>query len=243
MGGRIRAATLCTAIFLVFLAGNAFSETFTLTTGDTYPRSTTDGKGYCDLIIKEMFRRLGHAVKSAHMPAERALVIVDEGIDDGTYTRIAGLEKQYPNLVMVPEKVSDFEFAAFAKKPIQEFRDWRSLQPYNVGIVTGWKILETNIQGTRSLTKVRDDEALFSLLVHDRAEVVVFDRIQGLALIKRKGLVGIEPLEPLLATREMYLYVNKRHGHLMQKLAGALQEMKQDGTWEQITRSVLDALE
>ncbi|MCK7469482.1 MAG: hypothetical protein MZU95_00785 [Desulfomicrobium escambiense] len=116
---------MCTTLFLVLLAGNAFSETFRLTTGDTYPRSTSDGKGYRDLIIKEMFRRVGHAVKSVHMPAERALVIVDEGIDDGTYTRIAGLEKQYPNLVMVPEKVPDFEFAAFGKKkPIQEFRDW-----------------------------------------------------------------------------------------------------------------------
>ncbi|SNB46835.1 polar amino acid transport system substrate-binding protein [Geobacter sp. DSM 9736] len=226
--------TFCILALLLFSSRSALPDTYVLNTDNTYPRSTPDGKGFQDLIIKEMFRRIGHKAKIVHVPSERALANANEGIDDGDFVRIAGLDKKYPNLVMVPEKVSEFEFAAFSRNPSIRISGWESLKPYNVGIITGWKILETNVSGTRSLTKVKDDKALFDLLVNDRADIVVFDRLQGAAFIKRERLAGIKPLEPLLARRDMYLYLNRRHADLVPRLAAALREMKQDGTWQRI---------
>lgn len=38
-------------------------------------------------------------------------------------------------------------------------------------------------------------------------------------------------LDPPLAVREMYLYLNRRHHALLPLLAGHLREMKDDGTF------------
>lgn len=237
-------ALLCGITLLITIFPSVlFAATFVLNTDNTYPRSTPDEKGFQDLIIKEMFKRIGHEVKIVHMPSERALANANEGIDDGDFVRISGIEKKYPNLVMVPEKVCDFEFAAFTKNRSITISTWESLKPYNVGIITGWKILEANVVGTRSLTKTRNDEALFDLLQNDRADLVLFDRIQGMAVIKKRQLTGIRILEPLLAKKEMYLYLNRRHALLVPKLAAALQGMKRDGTWQRIIKTNISSLE
>ncbi len=233
----------CVALLLLSFFGSAFGQPLVLNTNDTYPRSTPEGKGFHDLIVKEAFRRIGMQVSIVHLPAERALVNANEGIDDGNFVRIAGLEKKYPNLVMVPEKICDFEFAAFTKNPMIKIEDWDSLKPYNVGIINGWKILEANIVGTKSLTKVRSDEALFDLLMHDQADLIVFDRIQGKAMIKKSRLTGVKVLQPLLAKRDMYLYLNVRHAGLVPKVGTVLQEMKRDRTLELIMQSVLSKRE
>jgi polar amino acid transport system substrate-binding protein len=191
------------------------------------------------LIIKEAFRRIGMEARVVHLPSERALVNANQGIDDGDFVRIAGIEKRYPNLIMVEEKICEFEFAAFSRHQGVTITDWQSLKPYNVGIITGWKILEANITESRSLTKVSTPEALFDLLLHDRADLVVFDRLQGNALIKERGLSGVKALSPLLAQRDMYLYLHKRHAGLVPKLAEALRQMKQDGTHQRLIDSVL----
>ncbi len=235
-----RLLRLCLTAFILFCSSPAFCRDLVLNTADIYPLSTPEGSGFIDLIVKEAFRRMGLRVKIIVEPSERALVNADKGIDDGNFVRIAGLERIYHNLVFAPEKICEFEFAAFTTDPAVRIGDWSSLKPYDVGIVTGWKILEANIVGTKSLTKVKDPEALFDLLANHRVDLVVFDRMQGNAIIKRKGLSGIVALEPLLVKREMFLYLNRRHGDLVPGLADVLREMKRDGTYQGIIDSVLN---
>lgn len=191
-------------VALLFMTPNAaFAGMLALNTADEAPLSTVDGTGHNDLIIREAFRRVGHQITIVHLPSERALVNANKGIDDGNFVRIAGLDTLYPNLVRVPESITVFEFAAFTKDPSIRIRDWESLKPHNVGIITGWKILEANIVGTRSLTKVSSPKALFELLASDSVDLVVFDRRQGNVFLRNHGLAGIMPLTPLLARQEM----------------------------------------
>jgi len=110
-----------------------------------------------------------------------------------------------------------------------------------VGFITGWKILEENVTGVKSLTKVKDDDALFEVLRSDRADLIIFERLQGEAYLKRTGEKGIIPLKPPLARRKMYLYLNRRNASLVPTLAEALRQMKQDGTVRRIMSSVQGA--
>lgn len=224
---------------MLLWAGSAVAETIVLNTAHTWPRSTPDGRGFEDLIVNEAFRRLGMEVKIVHLPSERALVNANKGIDDGNFARIAGLEKDYPNLVMVPEQIATFEFAAFARDSSIRIDGWESLQSYSVGIVTGWKILEANVTRTRLLTKVSSPDALFDLLVHGRVDIVVFDREQGKAILRRNGISGVMALKPLLASTDMFIYLNSRHAALAPKLAAVLREMKRDGSFARIEGSVI----
>jgi polar amino acid transport system substrate-binding protein len=108
------------------------------------------------------------------------------------------------------------------------------LKPYNIAIVTGWKILEANITQTQSLTKVKDEASLFRLLDLGRADLAVYDRRQGLAFVEAMKLENITVLEPPLAVKSMYLYLNKKHADLVPPLTEAIRKMKEDGTYRRI---------
>lgn len=239
----MRSLCYCLVLILIFCSRVESGQALLLNTDDIYPRATLQGTGVNDRIIDEAFRRSELQVEIVVVPAERALVNADKGIDDGIFVRVAGIDKIYPNLVMVPEKICEYEFVVFTRSPAIRIGEWESLKPYDVGIVTGWKILEANIVGTRSLTKVRDPEALFSLLVHERVDLVVFDLIKGNALIKKRRLSGVKAIDPPLAKRDMFLYLNRRHADLVPRLTMALREMKRDGTFERIVSSVLSQLD
>lgn len=212
----------------------------TINSDDGPPYSTPDLKGLSDLLVLEACRRSGLAIEILRVPSERALLNVDQGIDDGTYNRIAGLEASYFNLVMVPEPLTEFEFVAFSHRVDFRTGDWSSLKPYSVGIITGWKILEANIHDVRELYKVSDERLLFNLLEKDRADLVVIDRRQGLAACRLLSSCPTHVLEPPLAVRTMYLYLNRKHQGLVRQLAAALRGMRADGTSARIEREVME---
>jgi polar amino acid transport system substrate-binding protein len=168
------------------------------------------------------------------LPSERALLNANEGIDDGNFARVEGIDRLYPNLIRVPEEITEFEFVAFSKNLNIETTGWESLKPYNVAIITGWKILETSITDTLSLTKVKDEISLFRLLDLGRADLVIYDRRQGLAFVEAMKLQGITALDPPLAVKSMYLYLNKKHADLVSPMTEAIKRMKEDGTYRRI---------
>jgi len=211
----------------------------TLNSADPAPLSRPDGSGLNDRIVAEAFHRLGIPVQLVRLTAERALQNADAGIDDGIYVRIAGMERMYPNLVMVPEPVSEFLFTAFAKDPAVQVKSWDDLKPYNVALINGWKIVEANTRGARSVTGVKNEDALFGLLERNRADVVVLDLYSGQEVIRRLGLSGVRALSPPLERRKMYIYLHKRHAELVPRLAEALRQMRRDGTTLRLTRAGL----
>lgn len=218
---------------------SAQAQVLSLVTDDVYPRSTPDGRGFEDLILKEAFRRVGISIRTSQLPSERALINVNQGIDDGLYVKIEGVEAGYPNLFRVPEPVCDYEFAAFGRDPSLKITGYPSLAPYSVAFIRGWKNPEAATAGMKSVTRVKDDEALFEMLLHGRVDVIVYEALQGRVWIRNHGLTGIHQLGPPLATAEMFLYLNVRHRDLAPRLAAALKAMKADGTWSQIIHSVV----
>ncbi len=199
--------------------------------------------GFADRIVNEALNRIGYNLESVHLPAERALINANAGIGDGDLLRIAGLQKIYPNLIRVPEKIMDMEFVAFTRHASFPVSGWQSLKPWSVAIITGWKILEQNITETEELTKVKNADLLFTLLLKDRADVIVYSRWLGLAYIKQHHLKNIKMLNPPLDKRSMYVYLHRKYRVLVPKLAASLRTMKQDGSYHRIFENVLAPLD
>jgi polar amino acid transport system substrate-binding protein len=202
------------------------------------PLTTPEHTGFLDMIATEMFRRIEVELRLVKLPAERALLLANDGLEDGDLTRIAGLEEQYPNLVRVPEKLIDWDFAAFSKDasiPV----NFEAIRRHSVGLIRGWKIYERNMAGAEHVTTVDDPQQLFRLLDRDRIEVALYTRWMGLALIQKQGLKDIRPLEPPLVSRAMYIYLNKRHAKLVPKLAEALRALKREGYYQRVYREKL----
>lgn len=236
----MRKQLLLGLLYLLGLATPIYAQQpLSLNTFAGPPLSTPDHNGYYDRILLEAFSRLKIPITIGHLPAERSLQNADRGIDDGDFVRIAGLEKRYVNLVMVPEKLDDFEFVVFATTVNLADSSWAALTPYHVGIVRGWKILEEHLAGVKELIDVKNQEQLFTLLKNGRVDVVIYARHEGYGLAKQLGIVNCRVLEPPLAVRPMHLYLNKKHAGLVAPLAEVLKKMRAEGVIANIARQTL----
>ena len=202
------------------------------------PYTTPAGDGYLDVIAREAFRRAGVELRLVKLPAERGLQNANAGIDDGDMARIAGLEKQYPNLIRVPEKLTDWVFVAFSKDRTIP-ASWTAIRRRSVGHIKGWKIYERALGDAERVTTADDPEQLFRLLELGRIEVALYERWLGLALARKHGLKDVAPLSPALARREMFIYLHKRHAALVPKIAEALRAMKRESFYERTYREKL----
>lgn len=215
----------------------ATRPTLSLVASDSNPFYTNaQGTGLVDRLAREAFARLGQPVRLGVLPSERAIKNVQDALDDGDLLRIGGLSGKYPNLVQVPEPWLVMKFSAFSSRSDLEVKDWNDLRPLTVGIIKGWKVAERNTQGFSGLIPVGNAEQLFQLLKKNRADVIVYDSLQGQYFINKLGLGEVRRIDPPLSSNEIYLYLNQQHTALAEPVAAAIRSMKKDGTHARLLR-------
>lgn len=230
---------------LPWLAGQAPASAvpLVLNTSALAPVSTPDRSGFLDLLYRELFARLGIAFEIQPLPAERALQNANAGIDDGEICRIAGLESTYPNLVHTTEPVMQYQMAVFSRERNFPVSGPESLLPYELGIVTGWKILERTTRQHPSRIMVDSVDQLFRMLDQGRVEIALIERLVGMETINRLGIKGIRILSSPFLSGDWFLYLHKKHHGLIPRIDAELRKMKQDGTYERIRQQVLGRYE
>lgn len=235
VSGRAHRAQLWLAGMMLLSPGAIAAERPVLVLNDTNepPYTTPDRTGFLDVIAGEAFRRAGFELRLVKLPAERALINANAGNEDGDLSRIAGIEKRYPNLIQVSEKLVDWEFSAFSMDSAIP-PAWPALRQRAVGHIKGWKIYEQALAGAERVSTADDPAQLFRLLELRRIEVALYERRFGLALVRQQGLKGIRPLTPVLSTREMFIYLHRRHALVVPKLAAALRAMKREGFYQRV---------
>lgn len=227
-------------LLMLALPVAASEPTLVLSNPMAPPLTNAQGTGFLDQLLQEAARRVGVRVHLISPPAERGLVNANAGIEDGDSNRIAGLERDYPNLIRVPEKNMDMHFVAFTRQTgLSLDRGWRSLSGRSVGIIKGWKILERNLPADAQVTIVKDAEQLFRLLAHRRVDVVLYAQHLGQAQARQLGLTDVRVAGPPLTTQGMFVYLHKKHAPLVPRLAEALRQIKADGTYARLERATL----
>lgn len=215
----------------------------TLATGTLPPLASRPGQsGFLEALALEVFDRVGYDITLLKLPFERALINANAGVEDGDVFRAAAIERDYPNLLRVPERVLDLDFVAYALRPDVRVQDWGDLARYRVGYTAGWKIFERNVKAALDVTTVREPEQLMPLLTRGRADVVLVDRWQGLWLAREAGLT-LRPLEPPLARVDMLMYLHRKHEALVAPVAVALAEVKRSGMWQRLVDEKLKPME
>jgi len=217
-------------------------DVYILNTSTGAPYATKDRTGFQDLIIAEAFRRLGlKGQVESYEASARALINANEGIDHGVAMRIKGLEKKFPNLVRVPERLIENDFVAYSTGLDFATANWESLLPYVAAYINGWLVFERNLAAGQSKTAVRDPGQMFDMLNKGRVDVVLYERWQGLRRAQDTN-IAVKVHEPPLASVDMFMYVHKKYAHLAPKLAQALRDMKADGTYQAIFDRALTSL-
>lgn len=223
------------ALFFILFCRSAFSQpTIILNTAFEPPLSNASQTGFGDQVLSEAFKRIGYNLVTVRLPAERALINANRGIDDGELARVGGLQKTYPNLIQVPETFLTVDMVLYSKNyPSFTVTGWDSIASHSLAIISGWKIMEQNFAklGNRvEIIKTDSAEQSFSLLEKDRVDFIAYSNWSGLAYIKEHNIKNITLLESPLARPEFYVYLHKKHKEIVPKLAAAIKEMKADGT-------------
>lgn len=233
---------------LVFIASTishaayAQPEVYILNTSTGAPYATQDRQGFQDLVVAEVFRRIGlKGQVEIYDASARALTNANQDIDQGVAMRIRGLEKKYPNLVRVDEPLIQNDFVAYSKNPEITIKDWDSLKPYIVAYVHGWVIFERNLSPEQKKHSVTKPEQMFSMLEKGRVDLVLYERWQGLQEARDSGIL-VTVHEPPLASVDMFMYINNNYAELAPRMAQALKDMKADGSYQDIYNRTLNIL-
>lgn len=211
-------------------------------TGMIAPWTNAAGTGFHQRLIHALAEKLGRSAELEVIPASsRALKLADDGIIDGLAGRVAGLDKEYSNLVAVPERMFVNDFVACASPGGKLPADWATVAPFSVAYVIGWQIFEHNLPRVRELTTVKDSAQLLGLLKAGRVELILHERWQVLWLAREAG-IPLVCAEPPLARVPMFIYLHRRHADLAPSVAGILRRMKKDGSYDAIAGHVFGGL-
>lgn len=220
---------------LLLVNGTAFSyEDLVFNVTGQPPLNTVKNDGFMDEVVREALKRIGYNLVINKQPAERGLYSANKGLIDGEMSRVKGIDKVYSNLLRVPEKVMSWDFVVFSKKNIDLSHGWKSLNNKNVAYINGWKILEKNIPTSAYATKTRNSTQLFILLKKDRTDYIIYERWGGHYVINKMKLENIKIRRPALASKDMYIYLHKKHADIIPKLSYELSKMKKDGSYKRI---------
>jgi len=231
------------SLLLPLSHARAVAPQLVLATGTREPLISAPGlPGFVEEVVRAALERIGIELVVVPLPIERALVNADAGIEDGDLFRAAGFETEYPNLVRVPQPLLEQEFVALALRADVQVGRWDDLARYNVGYLTGQKIIERQLEGAANATVVRDTLLLLGLLVQGRVDVIIHNREVALLAARRAG-IALRVLEPPLLRVPMYMYLHRRHHALVPRIAAALAQVRRDGTWQRLHDQILAPLE
>lgn len=219
-------------LFLAPVVNSAESlPVITLNDTNDPPYRTLNNDGFVDVVLLEIFKRIGYQVKTVSLPAERGLLNANEGIVDGEVNRIKGIDREYTNLRRVKERLRDSDFCVLSKNA-DIVNTPEVLKTQVVGYIKGWKIYDKMMSGAKNTVTANNTQQLFRLLKIGRIDVVLYTCAQGFYLAKKYGIENVVELTPKLKQRGMYIYLNKKHENLLPALSNALQSVKREGLYE-----------
>ncbi len=191
--------------------------------------------GFLDRLTQEVLKQNGFAVEISFLPPERAFVNLNRYLASGNSAKVGGLSAEYPHVRQVPEKMIEMSFVAFTLSSEPKVKSWQDLYQYDVGIVTGMKIVEKHLAQHPHLTRVTVPHQLFQLLATGRVDYIVFTYWNGLAYAHRLHLQDrLKVAQPPLAIADMFMYVNDQYESLVPALSQTLVELKTNGTYQRL---------
>lgn len=188
-------------------------------------------------IARETFRRIGYDAEFMVLPSERALQAANSGMTSGDLVRMAGIEKQYTNLVQVPVPMMNYDTVAFTTGLNFKVDGWESLRPYSLCILRGMKMAEHATEGMER-TFSEDTLSAVKMLRAGRCQVSVLGNIIWPEVDEMKA-GPLRSLDPPVSSTPLYLFINKKHVALIGRLTEAMHQMQADGT----TPRILDEME
>ena len=192
-------------------------------------------------VMIEAYKRIGVEIEILAFPGKRTLLVSNSGELDGELFRLDGITKKWSNLIPVPIPINYMEGVVITKGKSFKVEGWESLRPYRIGIRRGIRFTDN---GTKGMDRqiVDSNDNLFKLLKHDRVDIIVVTRSNGLQAMKSQEFPNFRILEPPVEVYPLFHYLHIKHKELIPKLEAVLQGMLQESLFQKFRKQVLSDL-
>jgi len=191
-------------------------------------------------VVTEVYNRLGMDIEVRYLPGYRALRKANNGKVDGLLFHVPNLGISYANLIQIKAPVFHSQLVGFTNKTIK-IKDWDSLNPYRIGYVRGFLLVEERLMNAQTEAVDRAED-LMMMLSRGRIDVAVDTHLTGLYTIKKLGLQEIKVVSPALESFSSFHYLNKKHKSLIPQVEHVLSEMEKEGAILEIRNKILKGL-
>lgn len=187
---------------------------------------------HANRVMTEAYKRMGRTFTITELPAKRSLVSSNSGKGlDGELFRIAGVEKNYTNLIPIKVPLSRSMWMVYTIDTKFKVNGWQSLKPYKIGVRNG---VVTTDKGTAGMdtVSVNSNQQLFELLETGRVDIVVMSHSNGEKYLNKHPDTKIHSLTEPVQIRPVYHFVHKKNAYYIPKLTAILQDMYEQGVIE-----------
>ena len=198
--------------------------------------------GFTSEIVRRAFERAGYRVEITFMPWARVLRRVARGDSDAMYPAYHSADRARTFALSNPFAWSYLVFYKRVEAEI-DYTRLRDLEGYRIGVVRGY-VNSPAFDRAGYLTKepTDNDESNLRKLLRGRIDLAVIDLYTARHLLEHRipgGAGRLEPLEPPLQVKPLFLGVSKRvpaYRTVVADFNRALSGMTSEGVLEEIRR-------
>lgn len=209
-----------------------------LSTGNLPPVSTPARDGYLNRLVIELFGRADYSVEFIDLPPRRAIANANNGLHDGDAARDIVLSETAKNLRPMSSPIFPVDFVGLYLDPDIRVEKPEDYTGYSVGYIRGWHIAEKLFEDHPNAIAVSTPGNLLRLLKEDRIDVAFLTRAPGQFIADQNDIEDLK-FTSYSVRQDFFVYLNIRHILLLPKLDSLLEEMRADGTYDEIMAGYL----
>lgn len=185
--------------------------------------------------LREAYKMLDIQLKFEVHPNNRALIESNRGYTDGEAARTKGLDKFYPNLVIIPVPICRVTLHLVHKKNLN-INTLISTKKYTIGIVRGHVIAEKLVDNFQNIITTTNITQLVNMVERQRINTALIGNPKLEYFEKLISLGDFKVLDLKENTQFLYHYLNKKHTALIPRITQALKQLEANGFTEKSMR-------
>ncbi len=227
--------TLITTGLVLCFSVQTYCQTITL--GLAGLKDNTQGFRIAKKMMEVMGEKLKITIVVIRLPAIRAVYALKQNKIDGELSRVIEYEASIPGIIRVDEPITEMPYFAFSKSEDITINGWKSLVPYKVVYIRGYKMIGVHLKPIHTkLHPVTTAEMGLNMVAAGRADIYI-DSLFGIASAMTPSQLtkkGIKKLKPPVMVVRTYTFFAPKHADLAKKYNKVLVELKKDGTYTKI---------
>ena len=177
--------------------------------------------------LEEAYEQMGIKIAVKKLPAKRSLLDANRGLLDGELVRIEGMEKKFPNLIMIRPAVTSFKHLSLSRSPDVKITKVQDLRKYKVAYLNGIQWQERLVEGTDA-KGYNDYGRALKLLELGRIDMILVDQIPIKQVLEKRTPEQNESLHFAalpIAEEKLFHYLHKKHSALIPRLEQVLRDL------------------